>query len=98
MDFYPEIKQKVMIIDDTPMNLELLKIALTSEYDITIVINGKDALDIAYNPPDIILLDVAMPGMDGYEILSKLEKMNKLRMFLLSFLLHCKIWKVRNMD
>ena len=75
MDFYPEIKQKVMIIDDTPMNLELLKIALTSEYDITIVINGKDALDIAYkNPPDIILLDVAMPGMDGYEILSKLRE------------------------
>ena len=50
-----------MIVDDTPMNLELLKIALSSEYDITVITNGKDALDSALkNPPDIILLDIAM--------------------------------------
>ena len=78
IDFYPDEKQKVMIVDDTPMNLELLKIALSSEYDITVITNGKDALDSALkNPPDIILLDIAMPGMDGYEVLSKLRENEK---------------------
>ncbi len=78
VDFYPERKQKVMIVDDTPMNLELLKIALASEYDITVITNGRDALDTAVEtPPDIILLDIVMPGMDGYEVLSKLRENEK---------------------
>lgn len=78
VDFYPERKQKVMIVDDTPMNLELLKIALASEYDITVITNGRDALDIAIKtPPDIILLDIVMPGTDGYEVLSKLREDEK---------------------
>ena len=78
LDFCPERKQKVMIVDDTPMNLELLKIALASEYDTTVITNGSEALDIAAEtPPDIILLDIAMPGMNGYEVLSKLRENEK---------------------
>lgn len=69
-------KQKVMIVDDVPMNVSLLKIALESEYDIVVMTNGQDALKVAFSdsPPDIILMDIMMPGMDGYQVCEKLRE------------------------
>ena len=60
---------KVLLVDDTPENLKLLRQALEPEgYNILIATNGEAALRVARNAhPDLILLDVQMPGMDGFE-------------------------------
>jgi putative two-component system response regulator len=63
-------KQTILVVDDAPENVALLSTILGSEYIIKVALNGEKALEIASNPanqPDLILLDVMMPGMDGYE-------------------------------
>jgi CheY-like chemotaxis protein len=65
---------RVLIVDDTETNLDILVDALTKYYRISVALDGKTALqDIAENPPDLILLDIMMPGMDGYEVCQKLK-------------------------
>jgi signal transduction histidine kinase len=68
-------KGDLMIIDDTPENLRLLSSALTEHgYDVRSVINGATALRGAQAaPPDLILLDIKMPQMDGYEVCQHLK-------------------------
>jgi sigma-B regulation protein RsbU (phosphoserine phosphatase) len=57
----------ILIVDDTPQNIDIL-VELLTDFDNSIAINGKDALEIAFEDlPDLILLDIMMPGMDGYE-------------------------------
>lgn len=64
-----EIRHKVLVVDDELLNVELMCAYLEDEYDILKAYNGKDALDIIKNDvPDVILLDVMMPDMDGYEV------------------------------
>lgn len=59
----------ILIVDDTPENIDILVALLEKEYAIRIAINGKIALEISRSsPPDLILLDIMMPGMDGYEV------------------------------
>ena len=66
----PELISKILIIDDNPGNIDFL-LGLLKEYDISAAIDGERALDqITQEPPDLILLDVSMPGMDGYEVCS----------------------------
>ncbi len=67
--------QKILVVDDEPDTRFLLKAALKLEgYDITVASNGQDALlDIEKSPPDVILLDVMMPGMTGFEICQLLK-------------------------
>ena len=66
---------RVLIVDDERRNLELLKIMLASEgYVLRTALNGEEGLAIvAAEPPDLILLDVMMPGMDGYEAAGKIK-------------------------
>jgi diguanylate cyclase (GGDEF)-like protein len=60
----------ILIVDDNPSNIDFL-LGLLVEYDISVAIDGECALDqIAQDIPDLILLDVQMPGMDGYEVCS----------------------------
>ncbi len=60
----------ILIIDDNPSNIDFM-LGLLTEYDISAAVDGERALDqIAQEIPDIILLDVSMPGMDGYEVCS----------------------------
>ena len=65
----------ILIVDDTPENLDVLN-GLLSDFKRKIAINGEKALKIAFSdsPPDLILLDVMMPGMDGYEVCKRLRE------------------------
>lgn len=68
------MKPKVLIVDDDPINIELLEGYLSKEYDILKAFNGNEALIIVEsNPPDIILLDLIMPGINGYQVCKKLK-------------------------
>ena len=59
----------ILIVDDSPTNIEMLFDALSELYEIAAVKSGEAALKfIAETPPDLILLDVNMPGIDGYEV------------------------------
>ncbi len=66
---------RVLVVDDTPENIHILMGILEDEYDLLIATNGEKALNIAMMSPmpDLILLDIMMPGMDGYEVCSKLK-------------------------
>ncbi len=62
-------KARILAIDDTPANLRSLGAALGTEYDLQIATSGAQGLALAgKNPPDLVLIDVMMPEMDGYEV------------------------------
>ena len=71
---------EILIVDDMPANIRILGQLLRSRYHIRIATSGEQALSIAAteNPPDLILLDVMMPGMDGYEVCRRLKKNTRL--------------------
>lgn len=68
-------QQSILIVDDSPENIMILLDLLRGQYTITVATNGKRALQLAGSntPPDLILLDVLMPDMDGYEVCSQLK-------------------------
>ncbi len=69
-------KQRILVVDDTPANIKVLNDLLKDEYTVSFAINGKDALSLAQSqdPPDLILLDVIMPEMDGYQVCRRLKQ------------------------
>lgn len=69
-------KYRVLIVDDVPENIKILINPLKSHYAIMVARDGEVALQLASSsqPPDIILLDVVMPGMDGYEVCRRLKE------------------------
>lgn len=69
------LRSSVLIVDDVPANINLLGDALMSEYDVRAVTSGPEALEIVFSdqPPDLILLDIMMPEMDGYEICRRIK-------------------------
>lgn len=65
----------ILVVDDTPENVDVLAGILREHYQIKVALNGQRALDIALaHPPDLILLDIMMPGMDGYEVCRRLKE------------------------
>jgi len=66
----------ILIVDDVATNVHALASILKDEYQIKVATDGKRALDLAkQNPiPDLVLLDVNMPGFDGYDVLRELKK------------------------
>lgn len=68
-------KSKILIVDDTPANLQLLTSMLVEQgYQIFSAISGKVALNVVQKSrPDLILLDINMPGMNGYEVCEQLK-------------------------
>ncbi len=68
-------KDKILVVDDTPPSLRLLTVLLKEEgYEVRSAISGELALDAAASePPDLILLDIRMPGMDGFEVCRQLK-------------------------
>ncbi|MBF0468579.1 MAG: response regulator [Desulfamplus sp.] len=70
-----EEKSTILIVDDQPVNIQALSMLLKENYRILVANNGLKALQIASgtNPPDLILLDITMPEMDGYEVCRRLK-------------------------
>ena len=68
-------KQTILVVDDTPENIDVLNGVLRSEYKVKAALNGERALKIAFaeQKPDMILLDIMMPEMDGYEVCRQLK-------------------------
>lgn len=70
-------RAKILVIDDTKTNIEVLEGILSNDYDIFVALNGKKALVLTEKvKPDLILLDVMMPEMDGYETLRQMQNLN----------------------
>src|SRR5436190_16440973 len=68
--------QRILVVDDTPMNIKLLSDLLRSKgYEVATAVNGEEALaSITKHPPDLVLLDVMMPGLNGYEVCRKIRE------------------------
>ncbi|MFC1606463.1 response regulator [Candidatus Latescibacterota bacterium] len=68
-------KNTILVVDDTVENIDVLNGILKEDYKIKVALNGEKALKIAESkePPDLILLDVMMPDMDGYEVCVRLK-------------------------
>jgi phosphoserine phosphatase RsbU/P len=67
---------RVLLVDDAKTNLDILVEGLKSDHKLSLALNGQTALQIAErNPPDLILLDIVMPGLDGYEVCRRLRQM-----------------------
>ena len=69
------LKKKILIVDDAPENISILVAILKSNYKVVPAINGEKALKLATadNPPDLILMDIMMPGMNGYQVCETLK-------------------------
>ncbi len=70
-----EEKKTVLVVDDAPSNIQVVNSILKDTYKIRIATNGTKALELVGvdPPPDLILLDIVMPGMDGYEVCTRLK-------------------------
>lgn len=70
-----ERKQRILVIDDEPLNIKVLAQHLKDDFEVIIATNGDDGLDRAQltPQPDLILLDVVMPDRDGYSVCRKLK-------------------------
>ena len=68
-------KESLLVVDDTPENIDVLRGILGAEYKVRVAMNGEQALQISFSsrPPELILLDIMMPGMDGYEVCRRLK-------------------------
>lgn len=67
---------RVLIVDDAKANLDILVEGLKGEHKLSLAMNGEMALQIAARtPPDLVLLDIMMPGMDGYEVCRRMRQM-----------------------
>ncbi len=75
------IKKKVLIVDDTPQNIKILMAILEGQYAIIAARDGFKAIELAEKlpQPDIILLDIMMPELDGYEVCKRLKASKKTR-------------------
>ena len=66
---------RILVVDDVPENVELLETHLTTEgYDVVTAADGAEAITrVGETDPDLVLLDIMMPGIDGYEVCRRLK-------------------------
>lgn len=69
-------KQKILVVDDEPLNISVVVEILEQEYDLLVATNGEKSLQIVFSDikPDLILLDIMMPGMDGFEVIQRIKE------------------------
>jgi len=73
-------KKKILVVDDTEFNRDLVVQLLEEDYDMVIAENGEEALTVtARERPDLILMDLGMPVMDGWEATRRLKADDKLK-------------------
>lgn len=73
-------KQTILIVDDEPGNIEILSETLGNDYEILFATSGREAMEIASRQiPDMVILDIIMPVMSGYEVLQNLKQDSTLR-------------------
>jgi len=67
--------QTILIVDDAPQNISVLGSLLKDDYNLRVANDGSKALEIIFsnNPPDIVLLDIIMPGVNGYEVCKRMK-------------------------
>ncbi|MFI3250816.1 MAG: response regulator [Eubacteriales bacterium] len=69
-------KSKIMVVDDNVTNLNIARKALETDYEVVLLLSGVKALKVLEkNKPDLILLDVEMPDMNGFEVIEKIKEM-----------------------
>lgn len=67
---------RVLLVDDAKANLDILVEGLKSDHKLSLALNGEAALQVAVRtPPDLVLLDIVMPGIDGYEVCRRMRQM-----------------------
>src|SRR5574340_1120876 len=74
-------KKRILIVDDEPSNVAILREILRSHYTVLAATNGQSAVTLAasYPAPDLILLDIKMPKMDGFDVLKTLRTSQRTR-------------------
>ncbi|HEX6770161.1 MAG TPA: response regulator [Candidatus Binatia bacterium] len=73
-------KKKILVVDDTEFNRDLVVQLLEEDYDMVIAENGEEALTVAEQErPDLILMDLGMPVMDGWEATRRLKSNDELK-------------------
>jgi sigma-B regulation protein RsbU (phosphoserine phosphatase) len=67
---------RILLVDDAKTNLDILVEGLKADHKLSLALNGETALQLAARtPPDLVLLDIVMPGLDGYEVCRRMRKM-----------------------
>lgn len=70
-----EERARILVVDDEPTNIELIQGYLETEYDVVSACGGKEALEkISEEKPDVVLLDIMMPEISGYEVCAKIKQ------------------------
>ncbi len=74
-------KARILVVDDEPSNIAILREILKSRYTVLVATTGQDAVTLAASnpPPDLILLDIKMPKMDGFDVLKTLRTSQRTR-------------------
>jgi len=73
-------EKRILVVDDTESNIDILVELLSDIYEVMVALDGESAVEIAKEEiPDLILLDIMMPGMDGYEVCRILKSDEKTR-------------------
>ena len=81
-------KEKILLVDDDDIMLGVANTILSDDYEVALVKSGKDALNYIQNDyrPDLILLDILMPDMDGWETFNKLREIGSMKGVPVAFL------------
>ena len=78
---------RVLIVDDVKANVDVLVHALRDDYKLSVALGGEQAMEaLSRNPPDLVLLDIVMPDLDGYEICRRVRQSDATRELPIMFL------------
>jgi putative two-component system response regulator len=70
----------ILLVDDTPTNIDILISILGDDYDVSVALCGEDAIELMEEEqPDLVFLDILMPGISGYEVLEYMKKKDLLK-------------------
>ena len=88
MAFFVKKKKKILVVDDSELALTLVEMILKDRYIVNLAKSGKDAIDYLSqgNIPDLILLDLIMPEMDGWETFNRIKELDYLNNVPIAFL------------